>query len=180
MLHLFKSASANRFHVTLLDIDGNQLPKGALLSYAQSNPALRSLIGARAAEVARYLPNRHLAELKRSIAPLLEQATARQHNVIIRPVPTHAAFIQLDDPPQESAPALPAIKRLPCLKALLYSLRPSRHTRLPFEFLPPPPASVNGRATAAVLPARRLTRPAPAPIAAGRISPGARPRSNGA
>jgi hypothetical protein len=39
MLSLFQSAGAQRFSVTLIDIDGHQPPKGALLSYAQSRPA---------------------------------------------------------------------------------------------------------------------------------------------
>ena len=48
------------------------------------------------------MPNRHISELRRTIGPLLQEAAARQHNVIIRPVPTRAAFVQLDDPPPES------------------------------------------------------------------------------
>jgi hypothetical protein len=102
MLTLFQSVGAQRFHVTLIDIDGHQLPKGRLLSYAQSQPALHSLIGSRAAETSGYMPNRHISELRRNIGPLLKEATDRQHNVIIRPIPTPAALVQLDDPPPAS------------------------------------------------------------------------------
>jgi hypothetical protein len=100
MLNLFQTVGAQRFHVTLIDI--NDLPKGALLRYAQSNPALRSLIGPRAAEVTGYMPSRHISEMRRTIGPLLEEAAARHHNVIIRPVATRAALVQLDDPPPAS------------------------------------------------------------------------------
>ena len=48
-LNLFQSVGAQRFQVSLIDLDGRELPIGALLSYADSNPALRSLIGPRAA-----------------------------------------------------------------------------------------------------------------------------------
>jgi hypothetical protein len=48
------------------------------------------------------MPNRHISELRRAIGQLLEEATRRQHNVIIRPQATRAAFVQLDDPPAES------------------------------------------------------------------------------
>jgi hypothetical protein len=102
MLNLFQSVGTQRFHVTLIDIDGHQIPRGALLDYAHSSPALRSLVGPRAAEVSGYMPNRHISELRRAIGPLLEEATRRQHNVIIRPIATRAAFVQLDDPPPES------------------------------------------------------------------------------
>jgi hypothetical protein len=102
MLSAFQSVGVERFHVTLIDIDGHQLPKGELLSYAKSQPALRSLIGPRAAEASGYMPNRYISELHRSIGPLLKEAAARQHNVIIRPIPTRAALVQLDDPPPAS------------------------------------------------------------------------------
>jgi hypothetical protein len=102
MLSAFQSVGAERFHVTLIDIDGHQLPKGELLSYAKGQPALRSLIGSRASETSGYMPNRHINELRRSIGPLLEEAADRQHNVIIRPIPTRAALVQLDDPPHVS------------------------------------------------------------------------------
>lgn len=102
MLNLFQSVGAQRFNVTLIDIDGRDLSKGALIPYAQNNPALRSLIGPRAAEVGGYMPGRHISELRRTIGPLLREAAARQHNVIIRPVATRAHFVQLDDPPPES------------------------------------------------------------------------------
>ena len=106
MLDLFRTVGAQRFHVSLIDIDGRELPTGGLLPYAAGNPALRSLIGPRAAEVKGYLPKRHISELRRTIGPLLQEAAARQHNVIIRPVPERAAFVQLDDPPPESVERL--------------------------------------------------------------------------
>ena len=78
MLNLFATVGAQRFDVTFTDIEGRKLPKGG------------------------FLPNRHISELRRTIGPLLREAAEAQRNVIIRPRPTSAAFIQLDDPPPAS------------------------------------------------------------------------------
>jgi hypothetical protein len=78
MLNLFATVGAQRFDVTFTDIEGRKLPKGG------------------------FLPNRHINELRRTIGPMLREAAQAQHNVIIRPRPTRAAFIQLDDPPPAS------------------------------------------------------------------------------
>jgi len=131
MLNLFASVGAQRFHVTLIDIDGYELSRGALLSYAH-NTALRSLVGPRAGEVTGYMPNRHVAELRRTIGPLLTEAATRQHNVIIRPVPTTRTFVQLDDPPPVS------IERLKDAAFLIHRRSANGHPRCGWHWMKSP------------------------------------------
>jgi RepB DNA-primase from phage plasmid len=73
LLNAFASVGVKAFDVTLTDLEGKKLPKG-------------------------YYCNRSLHQLRHLIGPMLRDATAHQHNVIVRPrQPAHAEIVQLDD-----------------------------------------------------------------------------------
>jgi RepB DNA-primase from phage plasmid len=73
LLQAFASVGVKAFDVTLTDLEGKKPPKG-------------------------YYAHRSLHQLQHTIGPLLRDATARQHNVIVRPGQTEQAeLVQLDD-----------------------------------------------------------------------------------
>src|SRR5271170_6191957 len=73
MLNAFANVGTRAFHLTLTDINGDEMPGG-------------------------YKSNRSLEELHRTIGRLLKAAADAQHNVIIRPRhPKTALLVQLDD-----------------------------------------------------------------------------------
>ena len=72
-LNAFASVGVKAFDVTLTDLEGKKLAKG-------------------------FYCNRSLHQLRHLIGPMLRDATAHQHNVIIRPrQPARAELVQLDD-----------------------------------------------------------------------------------
>jgi hypothetical protein len=74
MLNAFASVGVHRFDVTFTDLDGEKLEKGG------------------------FLGNRHINFLRHAIGPILRQAAAHQHNVIVRPrASERAQLVQLDD-----------------------------------------------------------------------------------
>ena len=73
LLNAFASVGVQAFAVTLTDLEGKKLPKG-------------------------FYGNRWLHQLRHCIRPLLRDATAHQHNVILRPrPPAGTELVQLDD-----------------------------------------------------------------------------------
>ena len=72
MLSAFASVGANRFDVTLTDIEGQEVE-------------------------GKYRANRSLEELRRTAGRILEDAERHRHNVIVRPRSVMTALIQLDD-----------------------------------------------------------------------------------
>jgi hypothetical protein len=73
LLDAFASVGVQSFDVTLTDLAGRKLPKG-------------------------FYGNRSVPPLRHLIRPLLRDATAHQHNVILRPrPPVGAELVQLDD-----------------------------------------------------------------------------------
>jgi hypothetical protein len=80
MLNAFASVGVHAFDVTFTDLDGKKLEKRG------------------------FLPNRSINELRRAIGPMLREATAHQHNVIVRPRASERAdLVQLDDLNPEQA-----------------------------------------------------------------------------
>src|SRR5689334_15937892 len=70
MVEAFASVGAHRFDLTFTDAAGNKVG---------------------------FRGNRPLDELGRDLPGILEEASSRRHNVILRPRPGAAALIQLDD-----------------------------------------------------------------------------------
>jgi hypothetical protein len=85
MLDAFASVGAERFDLTFTDVAGEKVG---------------------------YRGNRPLAELRRALPDMLHQAAAHQHNVIVRPRPTGAVLIQLDDLGQDAASRLQPVSFL--------------------------------------------------------------------
>jgi hypothetical protein len=80
MLDTFASVGVRSFDVTFTDLEGRKLERRG------------------------FLPSRSTDELRHSIGPLLREAGAQQHNVILRPhKPKRAELIQLDDLTQDAA-----------------------------------------------------------------------------
>jgi hypothetical protein len=83
MLDLFASVGATHVEVTWTDAEGNKR---------------------------RFRRHVAIAELKRNVPALLDQATRQQHNLIVRPHGKGVHFIQLDDLKADKLPALaPAV-----------------------------------------------------------------------
>ena len=85
MLDAFASVGAQRFDITFTDIAGEKVG---------------------------FRGNRPLDWLRPAMAGILDDAAARQHNVIVRPRPGGAAIIQLDDLGQDAAARLEPVSFL--------------------------------------------------------------------
>ena len=73
LLNAFASVGVKAFDVTLTDLQGKKLPQG-------------------------FYGNRSVHQLRHLIRPMLSDATAHQHNVILRPrPPAGTELVQLDD-----------------------------------------------------------------------------------
>src|ERR1035441_3359456 len=70
MLGAFASVGAEAFHLTLTDLKGDKV------GFRKSVP---------------------LSRIRQDMPHLLDEATQKQHNVIVRPLSPRAVFIQLDD-----------------------------------------------------------------------------------
>ena len=96
-MQAFVSVGVKTFAVTLTDLEGKKLPKG-------------------------YYCNRSLHQLQNLIGPMLRDATAHQHNVILRPrQPAPAELVQLDDL------AEPDIDRLGPLSLVILQTSPGNY-----------------------------------------------------
>jgi hypothetical protein len=94
MLDTFGSVGAESFDLTFTDVAGEKVG---------------------------YRGNRPLAELRLALSDMLHQAADRQHNVIMRPRPTKASLIQLDDLGQDAA------ERLRPVSFLILRTSPGNH-----------------------------------------------------
>jgi hypothetical protein len=97
LLHAFASVGVQAFDVTLTDLEGHKLPKG-------------------------FYGNRSGHQLRHLIRPLLRDANAHQHNVILRPrPPADTELVQLDDLAQ------PQIDRLVPVSLVVLETSPANY-----------------------------------------------------
>jgi hypothetical protein len=97
LLNAFASVGVKAFDITLTDLEGKKLPKG-------------------------FYCNRSVHQLRYLIRPMLRDATAHQHNIILRPrPPAGAELVQLDDL------AEPEIDRLAPVSLVVLETSPGNH-----------------------------------------------------